>query len=265
MKYLITNADDFGYRPDISKAIIDAHANGCLTSTTVLVNFVSAEDVELVKQAPNLGLGLHLNLTSGEPLTDQWRKKHGSFSRPHRNESDQFDREVWMPFFEKFSTEDVMVEYDAQLQKFQQLFGRLPTHIDSHHYSSSYAATFSAYIELAKKYSLPVRRPKIWAVAAEQHPMGNITDAEVMEKNIATENVKTTTFFSLKYLNRYENYLDIFESELAQVKDGESIEVSFHPGYEEEWRVKDLEILKDPEIKTVIERNGFELVRFDQF
>lgn len=263
MKYLITNADDYGYRPDISQAIIDSHKNGYLTSTTVLINFVSDEDIKLAKANPSLGFGLHLNLTSGEPLTENWKKKYGSFSRPFRNESKQFDREVWIPFFEKYSTEDVIKEYESQLQKFKDLFGLMPTHIDSHHYSSSYESTFPAYIEISQKYNLPTRRPKIWDIATNQHPAGNITHIPDLEDELVKEGVKTTDYFSLKYLNRYENYLPELEQELDRVRDGESIEVSFHPGYEEDWRKKDLQIIKNPAFETLIKKKGFKLINFE--
>ncbi|HMS22806.1 MAG TPA: ChbG/HpnK family deacetylase [Candidatus Levybacteria bacterium] len=262
MKYLITNADDYGYRSDISQAIVDSHKNGYLTSTTVLINFVSSEDIQLAKSSSSLGFGLHLNLTSGEPLTENWKRKYGSFSRPFRNESKQFNREVWLPFFEKYSTEDVHEEYEAQLKKFEELFGFPPTHIDSHHYSSSYQSTFPAYIELAKKYNLPVRRPKIWDLAKNQHLMGNITQIPELESILATEKIKTTNFFSVKYLNRYEDYLVELEKELDQVKDGESIEVSFHPGYEEEWRKKDLMIIKDSRVKQLLDKKDFKIIKF---
>lgn len=262
MKYLITNADDFGYRPDISQAIIDSHNNGYLTSTTVLINFVSNEDIQLAKANSSLGFGLHLNLTSGEPLTKNWKDKYGSFSRPLRNESKQFDREVWLPFFKKYETKDAIEEYEAQLSKFKDLFGFLPTHIDSHHYSSSFESIFPAYVQLAKKYSLPSRRPKIWDVAKNQHLAGNITHIPDMEDELIKEGVKTTNHFSLKYLSRYENYLSELEQELDRVKDGESIEVSFHPGYEEDWRKKDLQIIKNPSFNALVERKEFKLINF---
>jgi predicted glycoside hydrolase/deacetylase ChbG (UPF0249 family) len=263
MKHFITNADDYGYRTDISKAILDSHLNGCLTSTTVLINFVSEEDVNLAKSTSSLGFGLHLNLTSGEPLSENWKKKYGSFSRPFRNEPKQFDQEVWLTEFEKYETVDVMEEYQAQLQKFKELFGFLPTHVDSHHYTSSYKSAFPAYVELAKKYSLPVRLPGMWDIAERQHPMGNIIHLSELAELLKDEGIKTTHYFSLKYLNRYDDYLTELENELTQVQDGENIEVSFHPGFEEDWRKKDLEILKDPKVKELIEKLGFTLSNFN--
>ena len=37
MKYLIVNADDFGASPGITRGILEAHADGILTSTSMMV------------------------------------------------------------------------------------------------------------------------------------------------------------------------------------------------------------------------------------
>lgn len=262
MKYLINNADDFGYRLEVSKAIIDANINGVLTSTTVLVNFITDEEVELTKQAPNLGLGLHLNITSGKPLTENWRKKYGEFSRPKRNDPEQFNRELWIPFFDKYDTEDVYLEYKAQLDKFQKLFGKLPTHLDSHHYHSAFPKTFEAFLRIAKETKLPVRNQVLFDFESNQHPMGNIDHMPVYTKILKDNGIKTTDYFSLLYFNRYTNYLQVIENELSKVSDGQTIELSYHPGLEEDWRKKDLEILKNNDYKNVLKELNIKLINF---
>ncbi len=262
MKYLITNADDYGYRADISKAIVEAHRRGVLTSTTVLINFISLEDVELTKKVPNLGLGLHLNLTSGEPLTKNWKEKYGSFFRPHRNKPQQFDQEEWLPVFTKFRTEDIYLEYEAQIKRFHTLFKKKPTHIDSHHYHSSFPSVLPAFIKIAQKYALAIRQPVIWDVAANQHPMGNIIPQQKLVTEIKKVGIQTTTFFSIKYLNRYDNPLKVLQQELNQIRDGQTIEISFHPGFEEKWRNKDLKILEDPQTKKLLRENNIKLINF---
>jgi predicted glycoside hydrolase/deacetylase ChbG (UPF0249 family) len=262
MKYLITNADDYGYRSDINKAIIDAHVNGVLTSTTVLINFVSPEGITLTNEAPYLGLGLHLNLTSGEPISPNWKKKYGDFSRPHRNQPKQFDQEEWLPVFSAYKTADIFEEYEAQINKFIMDFGKKPTHLDTHHYHSSFKTVFPAFLELAQKYQIPVRQPVLWANADKQHPMGNITHQPHLVKEILRNNIKTTHFFSLEYLNRYTNYYPILAKELKHIEDEENVEISFHPGYEEEWRKKDLEILKNPAFHELLHQEKIKLITF---
>jgi len=70
MKKLIINTDDFGISKAVNHAIIDAHRRGVMTSTTLLINGPEVlHAVDLLKQNPDLGIGLHLNLTMFKPLT----------------------------------------------------------------------------------------------------------------------------------------------------------------------------------------------------
>jgi hopanoid biosynthesis associated protein HpnK len=63
---LIVNADDFGRSRSINEAVIRAHREGILTSASLMVNEAPcAEAVELAKQNPKLGVGLHLTLLMG--------------------------------------------------------------------------------------------------------------------------------------------------------------------------------------------------------
>src|SRR5882724_3822199 len=63
---LIVNADDFGRSHSINQAVIRAHRDGILTTASLMVNGVAvAEAVELGRQHPRLGVGLHLSLVCG--------------------------------------------------------------------------------------------------------------------------------------------------------------------------------------------------------
>jgi chitin disaccharide deacetylase len=66
VRRLIVNADDFGRSPSINEAVIRAHQEGILTTTSLMVNEPScAEAVALARQNPRLGVGLHLTLLFG--------------------------------------------------------------------------------------------------------------------------------------------------------------------------------------------------------
>jgi len=63
---LIVNADDFGRSPSINEAVIRAHREGILTSASLMVNEPASDAaVELARQNPSLGVGLHLTLVLG--------------------------------------------------------------------------------------------------------------------------------------------------------------------------------------------------------
>ena len=63
---LIVNADDFGRSDSINAAVIRAHQEGILTTTSLMVNEpATAAALELARQNPRLGVGLHLALSHG--------------------------------------------------------------------------------------------------------------------------------------------------------------------------------------------------------
>ena len=63
---LIVNADDFGRSTGINQAVIQAHREGILTTASLMVNEPGlAEAVELARENPRLGVGLHLALSHG--------------------------------------------------------------------------------------------------------------------------------------------------------------------------------------------------------
>lgn len=69
MKYLILNADDFGYSADVNAAIARAHREGVLTSASLMVAEPGfAEAVEIARQTPTLGVGLHVVTTYDRAL-----------------------------------------------------------------------------------------------------------------------------------------------------------------------------------------------------
>ena len=71
IKRLIVNADDYGLSEGVCLGILKAHRDGILTSTTCMMNMENIEKyLEMTKDYPNLGLGVHLNITVGKPLTN---------------------------------------------------------------------------------------------------------------------------------------------------------------------------------------------------
>ena len=69
---LIVNADDFGLSREVNAAVIRAHTEGVLTTASLMVNEDGfGEAVELARQHPRLGVGLHLSLVCGRSALRQ--------------------------------------------------------------------------------------------------------------------------------------------------------------------------------------------------
>ena len=67
---IIINGDDLGYTSGINQGMVIGATRGILRSTTAVMNGAYIkEGVEMMKEHPEIGVGLHLNLTLGKPLT----------------------------------------------------------------------------------------------------------------------------------------------------------------------------------------------------
>lgn len=67
---LIVNADDFGLSPEVNRGVALAHSRGILTSATLLANAPAFDEaVGIARENPGLGVGVHLNLVRGKPLS----------------------------------------------------------------------------------------------------------------------------------------------------------------------------------------------------
>lgn len=155
MTKMIINADDFGYSRGVNYGILDACLNGVLTSTTLMVSQGgAAHAAELSKRYPELEVGLHLNISLGEPLTmaGTLTGTDGKFIKP----------DAALAADHRYDADEVYRELEAQYEAFMELMGSQPTHLDSHLFSTDKLPPMTeAAIRLAKKYDIPLRNHDI--------------------------------------------------------------------------------------------------------
>jgi len=144
---LIVNADDFGLTPGVSAGILAAHRHGIVTSTTMLVNRDVPADLVARALDSGLGIGLHVNLTLGHPLTRgaSLRDAAGAFVRDARRAA------------ARAKAGEVEAEIGAQIERFLTLAKRLPTHLDTHHHVGLHVPVREAVLGAARKLGVPVR------------------------------------------------------------------------------------------------------------
>jgi len=151
MRKLIVNGDDFGFNREVTNGIIECHTRGILTSTTLMVNMPAAEyAAEKGKKYPNLSIGIHLNLTTGKPLSAP--EKIPALLGPDGNFKKQKDMFKLANRFQ-LSSEQVERELSAQIEKFLS-FGIVPTHCDSHHHTAACMQIFPIKLKLLNKYKI---------------------------------------------------------------------------------------------------------------
>ena len=70
MKGIIINADDYGMALSINDAIEKLSKFGCITSTSIMPNMPHVEHItNLLNDVPDIGVGVHLNLSQGNPIS----------------------------------------------------------------------------------------------------------------------------------------------------------------------------------------------------
>jgi chitin disaccharide deacetylase len=128
-RYLIVNADDFGASTGINRGIVECHQRGIVTSTSFMTTGrAKQEAIELSRENPNLSIGLHF---------DVWGED---------------ERE-----FDLNDTEALRIEFQKQLDDFVSLFGRLPTHVDSHRHAHRRPGMMPLFQELVRPIGVPLR------------------------------------------------------------------------------------------------------------
>jgi hypothetical protein len=147
VRRLIVNADDFGLTDGVSRGILAAHRHGIVTSATMLVNGGIARERVAEALDAGLGLGLHVNLTLGRPLTRgrSLAGADGTFVRDPKRAAARAE------------PKDVEREIAAQIEAFEKLARRSPTHLDSHHHVGTYAPVREPFFDAAARLGVPVR------------------------------------------------------------------------------------------------------------
>jgi predicted glycoside hydrolase/deacetylase ChbG (UPF0249 family) len=149
-KRVIINADDFGFSADVTEGILQAHREGIVTSTTVMANMPSAASaVARLGEVPDLGVGVHLNVSQGPVLSRQGRELAGEDGVMDRSAGGVILACALRPSL----LDAVEAEYDAQIRWVLD-HGIEPTHLDTHRHAHAWGAIFSRVLGLARRYGI---------------------------------------------------------------------------------------------------------------
>jgi len=219
MRLLIVNGDDLGLARGVNQGIIEAHTKGVLTSASLMVLAPAASEAAALAAAhPELSVGLHF-VEDGSADLDEPAQATRSFQ--------------------------------AQLERFHELMGRDPTHIDSHHHVHAENQRMAIFKELVEPLGVPLRKDGqvayIGGFWAEWEPgvrnldyirrpfLRHLVDTEVGEgfTEIACHPAKVTEDLSSSYLHERELELEtLTEDGLREELEGAGVSLlSYH-----DWR-----------------------------
>ncbi len=238
-RYLIVNADDCNLTPGVTRAILECHETGIVSSTTWMANLpADAAGLRQIRKSRSLGVGIHLNITLGSPSAGV--KRVSSLL----DENGKFRRRP-----QRVKAGDVETEWRAQIRLFKKMMGRLPTHLDTHHHLHAQSLYLKIIRRLSAEFRLPFRRP--FPVSIQSR---DVTDS----------------FFGDLNVQRYWKKPALMRC-LKRLPEGTS-EMMCHPGYVDAalrrisslttGRGQERRLFAQPSLRKWLAREGIQLVHY---
>jgi hopanoid biosynthesis associated protein HpnK len=275
---LIVNADDFGLCEGVNKAVKRAHTEGILTSATIMVGMpAAAQAVELAGEMPDLGVGVHLNLTEGAPISKDQRVKillDGSCEF-----SFSLGKLVARSMLSKAVRQAIEIELAEQIQ-WLIAGGIKPTHLDSHKHIHTCPGIWPVVIGLAKRFGIgairwPFEPAQVSGNDWPRPPKGGKTRAHIVRMMAVINRKQNDTFIKNDmFLGvAHTGKIDVdFWQMVAKNSVGGVVEVMTHPGFAEgldprrtrliEQRQVELEALCSEETKKSLADVNIELTHY---
>ena len=289
MKRLIVNADDFGLTEKVNEAILQGHRCGIITSTTLMANgkaFDSA--IAGAHKAPELGVGIHLNLTTGRALSCRSEigglvDKDGRFCHTPK----------WLVtklIAGTLSLGEVEAEFRAQIGKVLSA-GVVPTHLDGHKHVHLFPPISKLVIRMAKEFGIRgVRCTRERSVGLlkllrkNSHASARVLSQYLVARLLSLVSLDFKTKLQrdrLSFPNHFFGIavtgfldIDILKTIILHLPEGTS-ELMCHPGYLDadltethtrllKQREQEIQAMMRPEIKDILAQRGIELITYRQ-
>ena len=287
MKNLIVNADDLGWTEGVNRGIAEAHRKGLVTSTSLLANGRAFESaLQMARANPELGVGVHLNLSDGPPTATAGAVP-GLLNSAGNLEGGP-ESLLLRIAGRSLPVEEVEREWDAQIRRVREA-GIEPSHLDGHKHVQMLPGLFDVALRLAKKHRIRAIRVshEESKLRAALSSAGEQNTGVVLKQGVQARGLKllardaremadhagvaTTDYFcgiaQTGVLTR-EGVAQL----LCGLPDG-TTELMCHPGYADdelrrtstrlqESRQTELEILTDAEIRKLVASKGIRLISY---
>jgi predicted glycoside hydrolase/deacetylase ChbG (UPF0249 family) len=281
MKRVIINADDFGLSQGVNQGIIRAHREGVLSSASLMANAAGFEQaVEMAAQNRSMGVGVHLNILRGKPLSEsRYVESLITKEAVFRPNVFRLYRGLKSGHIEMA---DVERELRTQIEKIMNA-GIDPSHFDSEKHSHMIGPLFSLVLKLAKDYRIPrIRFIREFCFSPKLMQTGKslfiFLSSLAQKRRMTAEGIKSSDhFYGICASGRMS--ADRLQKSLLRLKDGVT-EIMVHPGfisqdlieleqtfgsyYINRCRELELKALLDEGVKKIISEQGIRLMSFHQ-
>ncbi len=240
VSYLIVNADDYGYFDCVSKGILESVGKGIVTSTGVFANSNNLDQqLSWLRKEDSVDVGVHLNLTSGRPLTDVMA---ASLSKWGSEFPGKFSMAVAI-MSGKIALSDVQTELRAQVRRCLE-GGLVLRFLNSHEHIHMLPPLFPLIQELAAEFDIDHIRFSTPEMFHKLGPAAILRDS--IMKVLEWINREKLTVPAANFLGMGESgklSLAYLKRRLPNLKPGQVYELMCHPGRYDVNEVGDMRLL----------------------
>jgi predicted glycoside hydrolase/deacetylase ChbG (UPF0249 family) len=260
------NADDFGIAPGVNRAILELHAAEVLTSATLMAQAAATEEaVKMALAMPTLGVGCHIVLVDGTPVSDA-RKIPSLVDRRTSAFRPTLGAFLKRLLTARIRSTEVEAEAAAQIALLQS-FGLRLTHVDTHKHLHMFPSILRPVLRAAKAAGIhAIRNPfePIWSLNATVDAP-DLRRAEIVFlrrfeskfRRIVAEEGFTTTEGAVGVLATGTVNIAVVNALITAMPEG-TFEFVSHPGYRDEQLARvNTRLLESREI----ERNALMAIR----
>lgn len=219
---LIVNADDWGRSVDDTNRILTCYHAGRITSTTAMVFMADSFRAADFANVEGIGVGIHLNFSqrfTGE-VQDQLLKEYHN-----RIVNYITSNKYALLFYNPTLRKQFRYVFNAQLEEFQRLYGKHPTHFDGHHHM--HLCTNMLIGKLIPKHQ-KVRRSFSFRPGGKS--LLNRVYRSFVDRWLSSRYIITDYFFPLEPNIQPECLMEILE--LSKIS---TVEIMTHPTNEKEY------------------------------
>jgi hopanoid biosynthesis associated protein HpnK len=269
---VIFNADDFGRSHSINSAVLLAHQQGVLTSSSLMVTGSAMKQaVFMAKENPSLAVGLHLLAVGGSSVLP--RKDIPHLVNGQGRFLDNAVLAGFRYFFSRIVQRELAQEIIAQFDRFGET-GLPLSHVDGHLHMHVHPTVFKLVLPLAEQYGAHgLRLPRddirlalsydssrigikiVWAVVF------GILSRWCLRQMRNHHLVSTQNVYGLMQSGKmHETYVINLLNQLAT----DSAEIYFHPDLKTRIDTLgpnhlDFETLMSPRVRRVVQERGIHL------
>ncbi len=272
-----------GSRKGVNRAIVEAHSQGIVTSSTLMANGRAFDDaVQRVTSATRLSVGCHVVLVDGSPVFEKTNTTLSDAKFKDGRFYESLNGFALRLIRGRINDDDIEAEATAQIRKLQAA-GIVVSHLDTHKHTHILPRVLRPLLRAARAcgvsairnpfgpvhISVVAKRPRLWKRFSQVTVLNRLGSS--FGKSVAAAGLLTPEG-TVGIVATGAMDLRLFESIVSSLPEG-TWELVCHPGYHDaelagirtrlrDSRVQELQLLTSPEALEILARSGVQLTSY---